>query len=266
MSNVTIDFDTLKFNLYEILGIDPDSNETKIKKAFRNLILNFYPDKNKTAEEEIYYHILTANQVLSNKDHRQKYDDYLNKLQDTHDELKNKFNKTSINTNTPENKEDAFKIFQDKFKELDKRHYQELPTPTIDLNKIEQIIDQRKKEINIPSENIKSPNDFNNKFEERIINGNFNDQIVPAQENMKLSSYNVNDNYTSLDIAFDNLYIDGGGISTSKYTSLDSAFKLQPVNTRTVKNTNIKEEISKYNSVTSDLANIEYSKEKFDLW
>jgi len=264
MSNVTIDFETLKFNLYEILGIDPDSNETKIKKAFRNLILNFYPDKNKTAEEEIYYHILTANQVLSNKEHRKKYDDFLNKLQDTHDELKNKFKKNL--SSDPESKEDAFKIFQEKFKELDKRHFQEIDTNDIDSNRIEKIIDQRKKEINIPSENIKSSNDFNNKFEERIMNGKFDDQIIPVHENMKLSSYNVNDNYTSLDLAFDNLYVDGGGISTSKYTSLDSAFKLQPVNTRIVKNTNIKDEISKYNSITNDLANIEYTKDKFELW
>jgi len=265
MSNVTIDFDTLKFNLYEILGIDSDSDEKKIKKAFRNLILNFYPDKNKSAEEDIYYHILTANQVLSNKEHRKKYDDYLNKLQDTHDELKNKFKKDLL-TN-PENKDDAFKIFQEKFKELDKRHHQVIIKDSyLDLDNIEKIINERNKEINIPSENIKSTNDFNNKFEERITNGKFNDQIIPVEENMKLSSYNVNDNYTSLDIAFDNLYVDGGGISTSKYTSLDSAFKLQPINTRVVKTTNIKEEINRYNSMTNNLSSIEYSKERFDLW
>jgi curved DNA-binding protein CbpA len=264
MSNVTIDFDTLKFNLYEILGIDSDSDDKKIKKAFRNLILNFYPDKNKEAEEDIYYHILTANQVLSNKEHRKRYDDYLNKLQDTHDELKNKFKKDLL-TN-PENKDDAFKIFQEKFKELDKRHYEHTNKFDIDLNNIDKIINERNKEINIPSENIKSTNDFNNKFEERIMNGKFNDQIIPVEENMKLSSYNVNDNYTSLDIAFDNLYVDGGGISTSKYTSLDSAFKLQPVNTRIVKNTNIKEEINRYNSMTNNLSSIEYSKDRFDLW
>ena len=36
MSNITIDFSTLKFNLYEILGVETDSNESKIKKALRN--------------------------------------------------------------------------------------------------------------------------------------------------------------------------------------------------------------------------------------
>jgi len=259
MSNITINFDTLKYNLYEILGIDNDSNNNKIKKAFRNLIFNFHPDKNNNIEEDIYFHILTANQVLSNKDYRKKYDDYLNKLQDTHDELKNKFLKNSTNIN---DKDSALKLFQSKFKQLEQTHLQEFNFDIIDTNKINKIIEQRKKEIHIPNENIKTSNDFNNKFEEKIIN----DQIIPVQENMKLSSYNVNDNYTSLDIAFDHLYIDGGGISTSKYTSLDSAFKLQPTNTRVVKNTNIKDEIEKYKNVTNNLSNIEYSKEKFELW
>ena len=40
MSHVTINFETLKFNLYEVLGIDAKASESKIKKAFRNLILN----------------------------------------------------------------------------------------------------------------------------------------------------------------------------------------------------------------------------------
>ena len=48
----------VKYNLYEILGIQNNSNDVKIKKAFRNLILNFHPDKNNQTEEDIYYHIV----------------------------------------------------------------------------------------------------------------------------------------------------------------------------------------------------------------
>jgi hypothetical protein len=83
---------------------------------------------------------------------------------------------------------------------------------------------------------------------------------------MNLSAYNVNDNYTSIDLAFDNLYIDGGGISTSKYSSLDSAFKIQPINFNNIKETNIKQGIENYNSLTSNLPNIKYTKDKFELW
>jgi molecular chaperone DnaJ len=80
MSEITINFETLKFNLYDILNISKDASESKIKKAFRNLILNFHPDKNSEAEEDIYQHIIIANQVLSNNNTRSKYDDFLYKL------------------------------------------------------------------------------------------------------------------------------------------------------------------------------------------
>ena len=79
MAQVIVDFDKLKFNLYEILGVEKNATESKIKKAFRNLILNFHPDKNNDVEEDIYYHIITANQILSNKEYRDKYDNFLNK-------------------------------------------------------------------------------------------------------------------------------------------------------------------------------------------
>ena len=59
------------------LMLNPSRSESKIKKAFRNLILNFHPDKNSEAEEDIYQHIIIANQVLSNNNTRSKYDDFL---------------------------------------------------------------------------------------------------------------------------------------------------------------------------------------------
>ena len=79
MAQVIIDFNTLKYNLYEILNIDQDASESKIKKAFRHLILNFHPDKNSEAESDIYYHIVTANQILTNKENRKNYDSFINK-------------------------------------------------------------------------------------------------------------------------------------------------------------------------------------------
>jgi DnaJ-class molecular chaperone len=109
MSNITINFDTLKYNLYEVLGINSNASETKIKKAFRNLILNFHPDKNNNIEEEIYYHIITANQILTNTESRKKYDDFLNKSNDTHDELKNTFTKTKQTIYT--NVDDEIKLY-----------------------------------------------------------------------------------------------------------------------------------------------------------
>ena len=77
---------------------------------------------------------------------------------------------------------------------------------------------------------------------------------------------NVNDNYTSLDIAFDNLYIEGGGINTSKFSSLDAAFKIQPFTTKDFKDVNIKDAMNVYNTETNNLSYINYSKDKFDTW
>lgn len=299
MSNLTIDFETLKYNLYEVLGIDPKSSETKIKKAFRNLILNFHPDKNNNTEEEIYYHIVTANQILTNSDVRKKYDDFLNKLQDTHDDMKSQFNKikeeqsSSYNNKDSNNKDsnnkdynnkttnkeklytenhsntkdDALEAFNNKFSKLEQQHLDNynVSNETIN-NNYNKLLKEREKPIDIPKEDIKSMNDFNNKFENNVFNGNFNDQIIPVKEKMELSTLNINDNYTSLDIAFNNLYIDGGGINTSKFSSLDSAFKIQQINTKDFKEVNIKNAMEAYKNETTSFSKINYSKDRFDTW
>jgi len=271
MSHVTIDFDTLKYNLYEVLGIDNSASETKIKKAFRNLILNFHPDKNNNVEEEIYFHIVTANQVLTNNNNRKKYDDYLNKLQDTHDEIKNKFNKVikkkTESFGKAQTKEEALEIFNNTFSKLEKNHlinYNNNNDKTIDA--YSKLLKDREKHIEINKEDIKSPEDFNTKFENRIVNGNFNDQLIPSTAKMELSTINVNDNYTSLDIAFDNLYIEGGGINTSKFSSLDSAFKIQSLNTKEFNQIDIKDAMNIYNDETNKLSQINYSKDRFNSW
>jgi curved DNA-binding protein CbpA len=270
MSCVAIDFETLKFNLYEVLGIDSNASEIKIKKAFRNLILNFHPDKNNSTEEEIYYHIITANQVLINTENRKKYDEFLNKLQDNHDDLKSKFN--TINNNNikltePENKSQAEKQFNNKFSELEQKHLSYFNTSDKTLDAYSKIVKEREKTINIPKEDIKTTEDFNVKFESRILTGDyFKDQIISVAEKTELSTINVNDNYTSLDIAFNNLYIEGGGINTSKFSSLDSAFKIQPISTKEFKEVNIKNAIDAYKNETHNLSSINYSKEKFDSW
>jgi curved DNA-binding protein CbpA len=303
MSNLTIDFETLKYNLYEVLGIDPKSSETKIKKAFRNLILNFHPDKNNNTEEEIYYHIVTANQILTNSDVRKRYDDFLNKLQDTHDDMKSQFNKikeeqsrsynkdsnnkdynkdtkdstkdsnknnkkeklyTEHHSNT---KDEALEAFNNKFSKLEQQHLDNynVSNETIN-NNYNKLLKEREMPIDIPKEDIKSINDFNNKFESNVFNGHFNDQIIPIKEKMELSTLNINDNYTSLDIAFNNLYIDGGGINTSKFSSLDSAFKIQQINTKDFKEVNIKNAMEAYKNETNNFSKINYSKDRFDTW
>jgi len=251
MSNITINFDTLKYNLYEVLGINSNASETKIKKAFRNLILNFHPDKNNNIEEEIYYHIITANQILTNTESRKKYDDFLNKSNDTHDELKNTFTKTKQTIYTNVDDEIKYK-FNYTFNELDKKHLSSFTENDKTIDAYNKLLKERDKTLEIPKEDIKTNNEFNEKFESRIVDGSFIDQIIPISEKMELT-INSNENYTSLDVAFNNLYVDSSGISNSKYTSLDSAFKIQKINPKDFKEVNIKEAIEIYKNETNNL-------------
>lgn len=266
MSEYLINFDTLKFNLYEILNITQDASEHKIKKAYRNLILNFHPDKNNSAEEDVYYHIITANEILTNKDLRKKYDDYINKQVEHHDDLKQNFDK-SIKNSPLVTKETALKSFNNKMLELNAKHNYNHDNTNNIKKKYDKIIKERNSTVLIPKESIVDMGDFNNKFEQKKNNKVFGDQLIPIEEDMKLSTYNINDNYTSLDVAFDNLYVNGGGITTSKFTSLDAAFKIQELNFN-IDNTNIEKAMKKYKNETDNFlnSNFQFSKNKYDTW
>ena len=260
---VTVDFSKLKFNLYEILGINSDSNETKIKKAFRNLILNFHPDKNSETEEDIYHHIITANQILCNPQNRKLYDDFLSYKEFDHNELKHDFeNKKEISVDLSE-KSNALHDFNKKFKELELKHN----VTNFESSNILDIYikekNEREKILPIKKENIKGNDDFNYKFNDRIINGEFQDQIIES-----LINVNDNDNYTSINVAFDNLYLEEANVFTNKYTSFDTAFKIQAINPNNFKETNIHESMENYKTNTDHYfsKNNIYTKDIYKTW
>ncbi|WP_111707680.1 DnaJ C-terminal domain-containing protein [Lutibacter citreus] len=61
---------------YKTLGVSKDATTKDIKKAYRKLAAKYHPDKNKndkTAEER-FKELNEANEVLSNKEKREKYD------------------------------------------------------------------------------------------------------------------------------------------------------------------------------------------------
>ncbi|QDO95141.1 J domain-containing protein [Formosa sediminum] len=63
---------------YNILGLDKNASESDIKKAYRKLARKYHPDLNpndKEAEKK-FKNINEANEVLSNKENRKKYDKY----------------------------------------------------------------------------------------------------------------------------------------------------------------------------------------------
>lgn len=221
----TVNFNTLKYNLYEILNIDPDTDPTKIKKVYLKIVKNIHPDKNSDLEEEIYHHIILANKILTDPVSKKSYDEYLFKSSKLSYELKNDF-KT--------NKLDApIKLSDEEFAELNnqlnKKHgYLDYSNsdPLKDFDKVKMNRDN----INIVKEDIKSPTEFNNKFEDGKKTGKLKSQIIEFKEdqNNELSTYVTGgDLYTSFS-NIDKLYVNDS-VQTDKFSSLDRAFTLQPV-------------------------------------
>ncbi len=60
---------------YDVLGVRKDANPEDIKRAYRNLALQFHPDRNKSKDaEERFKSINEAYAVLSDPQKRQQYD------------------------------------------------------------------------------------------------------------------------------------------------------------------------------------------------
>src|SRR5262245_6734313 len=67
-----------KRDFYEVLGVGRNATEAEIKKAYRQMALKYHPDKNpgnKEAEEK-FKEAAAAYEVLSDKDKRQRYDQF----------------------------------------------------------------------------------------------------------------------------------------------------------------------------------------------
>ena len=66
-----------KDDYYEVLGIDRNATEEKIKRAFRKLAFKYHPDRNREdGAEEKFKEINEAYEVLSNPDKRAAYDHF----------------------------------------------------------------------------------------------------------------------------------------------------------------------------------------------
>ena len=70
----------MKRDYYEVLGVDKNANADEIKKAFRNLALQYHPDRvshdKKKEAEERFKEISEAYEILSDPQKRSNYDQY----------------------------------------------------------------------------------------------------------------------------------------------------------------------------------------------
>jgi curved DNA-binding protein CbpA len=229
MSKIEIDFNNLKYNLYEILNVPMDATEVKIKKSFMKLVKTFHPDKNLELEEEIYYHIILSNQILLNKESRVKYDAFLQTTADTFEELKNTFNKNIKDIEqTFSNKELSLDEYIAKNEILNKKHNDKSLIDANQQSVLERFekLKTKRNDINIIKENINNDKEFNMKFENNKIDGKFKDQIIEYVATGDISTYISGDVYTNLS-DMDKLYLEDS-VQNVKYSSLDRAFTLQP--------------------------------------
>ncbi|HLB40352.1 MAG TPA: DnaJ domain-containing protein, partial [Candidatus Babeliales bacterium] len=67
-----------KRDFYDILGVKKTASEAEIKAAYRKLAMQYHPDRNPgdKAAEEKFKEAAQAYEVLSDKEKRQKYDQF----------------------------------------------------------------------------------------------------------------------------------------------------------------------------------------------
>jgi curved DNA-binding protein CbpA len=266
---VTINFNELKFNLYEILGLTNEASENRIKKSFKKLLIELHPDKNPDSNEEIFNHIIIANQVLSNSILRKDYDNYLQEKdkQILHTDLKNNFDSVikDVEKLFPI-KEDADKKFKTKIEELNNKHgVNNLNSKNV-MTQYEQLKKMRDSQVSITQEKISNRDDFNQKFESRKDLGTFDSQIIQVKPNSGLGTYQPNDALVGIS-DYSKLYLEDN-VSTGSYTSLNMAFKIQKFDSN-ISEKSLKERMEEYKNQTNQYntrKHGDFSSKKFDDW
>ena len=233
-SYVDDDFYNLKYNLYEILNVDENAENSIIKKNYIKLIKNYHPDRNSEIEEDIYQHIIIANQILLNNNLRIKYNEYIHNKNNNFIELKNDFIKNSDKTNM---NGDTFEV---KLQELNKIHgYNEDINKESTIDKFIKFKSTRNKDIIIKNNDDLKKNNFNDHFINYKLNNNsLIDHILEYNDNpVELSTHVIGENYINL-YDLNKLYIEDS-VTSSNFSSLDRAFTLQPENMSQNKNFNL---------------------------
>lgn len=113
---------TINENLYQVLNIENDSNQNKIKQAFRKLSLKYHPDKDKNQEiKERYNSILDAYEILSNPVKKELYDNQIN----------NQINNNKINNNLDYSEKNNIREDSNKIIDIKNENYQNFIPETI---------------------------------------------------------------------------------------------------------------------------------------
>ncbi len=244
MNTDTVQFNSLEFNLYELLNLPINCTGEEIKKTFRKLIKQFHPDKITELEEKIYYNITLANHILSNPTSREKYNRWLLKSNQSHSTLKDNFKNEEelIRNYFPKDKEEATIEYAKNFDMLGKRHGEYVE----DKRSLQNIYKDKEKErvkVSVQKEDFVNMDDFNNTFSKRKINGTYNNMII--KKTSEIQPFNLKSSNLAELKDFDKVYIND---SQYKY-----AFELLPSNEELINTKNIKQRLDDYNNTTQSL-------------
>lgn len=253
-----IDFNDLKYNLYELLNINSNSSYRKIKRAYKKLIIQFHPDKSTNLEEEIFYNISLAYKILKDEELRKKYDKWLlTKYEEKNQiDLKKSYlnEKDLVKSYFPQTNRDAFNNYNDLIEKKKKIHginnYN-------DFNVQKQFMNNKVERVNIKKikyKNYKSDNEFNNEFNKKkkddtIFRKSSNKLVCHQKSEIQKKYASVKD--------YNEIYTSGSVIDES-YTSLDLAFLLHP-EIFFKKDSSTKEKIKKYKNQTNKLSTLNFN-------
>ena len=259
MSNLkNINFDDLEFNLYELLNIKNTANKRKIKKSYKKLIIQFHPDKCSDLEENIFYNITLAYQILKDDEIRKKYNIWLNKpnLEKNQIQLKKNFLKESNNMKSyfPSLPQEARINYDKKIKDLEKKHGI-IENDNIPLkDKYNSKVYSRHNLKNIKKEKFNNKTQFNNKFIKRK-KGQF-DNIDNKKSNIICYQMTqISKNYASVK-DYNKLY-SNESIQNEEYSSLDKAYIMHPELFHD-KSVSSKNKLKKYKKQTKKLKNLKF--------
>ncbi len=255
---VEINFDQLKFNLYELLAVAQDASERKIKKAYRKLIIKFHPDKNNLLDEEIYNHLTLANQILTNSELRKSYDSWLKSYGEdnsSHSDLKKTYqdNIQNVKTHFPSMPNEAKMSYHEKANMLNEKHgFNNNFDNESTINKY----NAKKRELESGiyiNQNIKNKKEFNSKFNNYKIDEVNSSELIKSDG--KIVEYNqqvLGNEYMS--VRDYNLLYSEDSIQGNNYSSLDSAFKLQPK--MEYKEEDVDKRMKDYKKLSNDLSTL----------
>lgn len=251
--SLKIDFEELPYDLFQLLELSEDCTTKDVKKAYKNAVLKYHPDKNPNVDDEFFSWISLANKILSNSEHREMYLEWKN-WTDDHSRLKDMGKREKLNVPTN-------RSYKEINADLNKKHgYVENDSALNygEMNKLMSNLKFERDSLKIPKERISDINSAMNNLKQDSNKLSERGQEI-IEYSGELTSLSGNSKYGSLsDIG--KLYGENENLATNKITSFNNAFKLSAYQEYVPDNLSLEQKINNYNNQTDFLKKINKKK------